>query len=761
MVRLSSLIRRPIGLVVGMWLAIGAAFAPTVARAEGGGAITASAVLDLPRADVAVLDGSGPDGAPRLFVVDPMDPDRAMMDLTVLERDGTWGVATTTRLDLGRADGDDFAPPILIGLGRDRFAVLTTSAASGGSRIVTVEVTTDPVTRVARIEEEQRLRLGRLERAGAADVDGDGIADLVVATTREPDVGSSCPRTRLHVYPAGDLGRPWPTVVTDVAMGPGVVGQFDDEPGDDLAVYGWSDCSDATPLAPLELVAYRLADGTAIGSVPAGNETRPPTLPPPVRLDIDGDRRHELLGQGPRGLSIVDPRNGWDDIRVASRDAIPLGEALGPERVVWLEPATQGRPSIGAEAVRRTADGILDSGPATVRWDLVPPTLAWEAAEQTTRAAAERTLRPVAWRGVVDDPACADLFVPNVRLTCAGERLEDGPTWIASRPVLAFDDVADGGRRVLVAAGLTWPDRETPPITPDPWGDGSGGRWRAPDGATFALTEVPAATLSAPGAGGSIAADPVAILGPAARVRADPGTRLAIGVVALRPGAPSPATAVDPLAPEDVGGDVVISLRRIPMMGTRDGALPTIEVPLGWATLAGAPADRWALLVTRLDDLGRITAGQRFEVRHDTTAPVVQLDAPFVSPPWPFTARLVGRTEPGTTVTLAGARPVTADLTGAFTIETQLAPWPQRLSIGATDGSRNVSTLELSVVGGVDYRAFPWAAIGAAALIVAAAVSGLVGSRRRQANGATATPDLAMADGSGPELEELPPGSAL
>jgi hypothetical protein len=79
-----------------------------------------------------------------------------------------------------------------------------------------------------------------------------------------------------------------------------------------------------------------------------------------------------------------------------------------------------------------------------------------------------------------------------------------------------------------------------------------------------------------------------------------------------------------------------------------------------------------------------------------------------------------------------------------------LAPWPQTVELVAIDESGNITTREFSLVGGVDYRAFPWPAILAAVLLIGAVVSAGRGSR--VVNDA---PRLADSDPR-PEIEELP-----
>jgi hypothetical protein len=99
---------------------------------------------------------------------------------------------------------------------------------------------------------------------------------------------------------------------------------------------------------------------------------------------------------------------------------------------------------------------------------------------------------------------------------------------------------------------------------------------------------------------------------------------------------------------------------------------------------------------------------------------------------------------------------------GRFQVETRLAPWPQTLRLTATDASGNASTTEFSVIGGVDYRRFPWALITAIVLLAIVAARGLRAAGRRM-DGVEATPWSTglLDDASRPEIEDLPAGGGL
>ena len=93
---------------------------------------------------------------------------------------------------------------------------------------------------------------------------------------------------------------------------------------------------------------------------------------------------------------------------------------------------------------------------------------------------------------------------------------------------------------------------------------------------------------------------------------------------------------------------------------------------------------------------------------------------------------------------------------------TRLAPWPQAIRLTSTDESGNPTVGEFSIVGGVDYRQFPWALIAALTLRGVVAARGLAAAGRRSGGfEATAWSTGTLDEGSMPEIEELPPGAGL
>jgi hypothetical protein len=169
------------------------------------------------------------------------------------------------------------------------------------------------------------------------------------------------------------------------------------------------------------------------------------------------------------------------------------------------------------------------------------------------------------------------------------------------------------------------------------------------------------------------------------------------------------------------------------------------------------------LQVVPINDWGEWGRPVARTITRDAHGPTVALEQPFTSPVWPFHAILAGRSEPGSTVRVDGIGDVDVDRGGRFALDMQLAPWPQVVRVTATDPSGNATIGEFSIVGGVDYRRFPWPGIAAAVLLGLVAARGLFGGGRRSHAGVEATPwSLGSLDeASVPEIEELPPGSGL
>ncbi len=727
-------------------------------------------LLDHPRVDVAELESTGPDGAPRILVVDPRDPIDGSVRVSILARDGVWSSVATASVDVGAADAEGLGEPWLIGLGGDQFVIITTSEATERSTLVPIDARESDGK--PWVVQGQPVRLDAvIDDAGVADVDGDGDFELVVANARTLRQGGTCQGSIVWVFSRRDLEVLAAFPMQDLRLAAGVLGSFDDVPGEDLVAYGYPNCPAGPDLGnDLRLLSINLVDGVVRSDRLAASAGIPPAMVPPVRFDADGDGRDELLGLVPRGLAVIDPHNGWADIRVASSAAMPLGStavtgvAGEPRtRVAWLEPAIEGRGSIGTELVRREATGALDTGPATVRWGTPTPSDRWRALLADATITTLRQAGPVAWSGVLDDPSCHDLLVPTAIVACGSDAVVPSAAWVSTQPLFAFD--SRGGRRLLVAAGTEREFGSGLPVSPRPWAGSAAGRWRHGPSATFALAEVEVADLA-----DSIVPTPVvdrtAALGPAAVLGTRVGMRLIATAFPRGPdaGEPTPGTllgAVRELGPASNGSSRIVRVSVPPgVASSAQGAVE--ELSLAGLTLTdGTPAERWAVYVVALDDSGDVAAPVATMVTQDVVGPVIEVVAPVTSPVWPQPARLVGTVEAGATVTVDGDAVVEMGERGSFAIEAPLAPWPQTLRVVATDQVGNTTVLDVTVIGGFDYRILPWPAILAVVVLAAAMVSGIVGSRRRR-GGSAGTPSGPVVSGEPmPELEDLPPRAGV
>jgi hypothetical protein len=111
------------------------------------------------------------------------------------------------------------------------------------------------------------------------------------------------------------------------------------------------------------------------------------------------------------------------------------------------------------------------------------------------------------------------------------------------------------------------------------------------------------------------------------------------------------------------------------------------------------------------------------------------------------TVAVVGEADPSTDVRVGG-RDVTVDAHGRFTAPVDLPPWPTEVEVVATDRVGNQSRVTVIGVGWFDYRALPWTVIAIIIVAVAGAILTLRAPR------ATERPRPVDEDGV---LEELDP----
>jgi hypothetical protein len=751
------------GAVLGLTLlatvvpaAVGAEIAPPANR------------LETPMADLAVLEAPANDPGhsvtPALLVLDAADPAPAHARLSVLQRREAWDRIATLDVDF---QSDDLSARWLIELGTRKFALVATTpaAVTGTGRATVVGLDVREGAGSTTIVETARTRLDRaIEFAGAVDVDGFGEAELVAGMRPMDDSSGSCGTTSLRVMDSAslDVRR---SIDLAGTLGGGAVGRWDDVPGDDLLVYTTADCSSGGP-ADTSLVTVRLRDGTQ-SAVPGTTGGPGAGAPPPVRLRLDDASRDRAVVPTADGVAIIDPGSG-DLQRIADEPGIPLvagpdPDADGPAtRVAWFDG------DLHAERFRVGPDGVVVG---SARSDLELQSL-----DDGRRSLLVRSIHTdlftggvsSAWLGDAVDDGCADLILPGAILPCGADTLRPAAAWLATRPVAAMP--IEGRRGLLVAAGLGWDPDMGLPLTPTPLAAGPGGWWRRGPSAPFALSEVrgndtiyfqefprPAATIEK-----TTARDGTTLL------PGFTGTRLFVLATPLKDDEEGPDVAPASLEglTTGAGPGATVTTVRVPVPpgneSGRDGSYTSLsldEVRFD----DGRPASRWAIQVVPINDWGEVGVPVVRTITRDAVGPTFNIQTPFTSPIWPFLARLPGRTEPGSTVTLEGVGDIPVDERGRFTIETTLAPWPQTMRLTATDATGNASAAEFSIVGGIDYRQFPWALIAALSLLAVVAARGLAAAGRTRTGAVEATmwSTGTLDDASMPEIEELPPGAGL
>ena len=738
--------------------------APTAAAAEP---TATPSRLDSPMADMAVLPtapGAEPGTTPMLLV---LDADRAAPDiarLSVLRRGSAWDRTTVLDVDLGASDLDD---AWLVDLSERRFALIATSprdaVGTGHAVVVGIEVRDDVGS--PTLVETGRSEIDRaVEDSGAADVDGLGTPELVLGLRPAFDKTGSCGTTSLRILDSATVVARR-SIDLSGQLGRGVVGRWDGTAGDDLLAYTAPDCPPGGP-GGARLTVIRLRDGTISTETRLSPSRDVSTYPAPLRMRFDGADRDRAFTTIDEGLAIIDG-TGREPTGIVREDAVPLvagpdGDERGPAyRLAWID-----RGGAHTERIREAADGLVASDQRDLSASEIG-TERWELA--TAGAVADLRLHggSSAWLGSVATEGCPDLVLPSAILTCGTDEFRPGATWLATRLVASMP--IDGRRTGLVAGGLGWDPNVGVPTTPTPSASAAAGWWRHGASTPFVVSEVRGSDVvffrEYPVPDTTI--EPTTDRDGSTKLPGFTGTRLFVTAVPLTGEEQGPDVApsrIDSLLEPPPVGSVVLTARvPVPagMESGRDGSFTTLGLA-GIKPSGGAPTDRWALQVTPINDWGEVGHPVVRTITRDATGPTLNLETPFTNPVWPFLARLEGRAEPGSAVSIDGGGPLDVDDRGRFQVVTRLAPWPQTIRLTATDASGNGSTAEYSVVGGVDYRQFPWALIVALTLLGVVAIRGLSSAGRR-VGGVEATPwSMGLLDeASRPEIEELPPGKGL
>jgi hypothetical protein len=767
--------------------------------------------LDRVIEDLALLEPRGADTAPALLTIDRTGMPDGVVRAAILGRDRAWTLQIEQVIDLHAESIGPVGRPWLIGIDPTSFALIATSQDPAQTVIVGLRTDAGP-GRNDLLDIKRTVLPIAVDDAAAADIDGDGRQELVVASARTVRQGGACQGSEIWTLDAQGLGLgpgasttptdplipvPWATLVTadpiPVAgrrLAGGVTGRFDDRPGDDLLAYAYPNCPAGPDQGPhARLMSIRLADGEVITDAVITRDEPLAVLTAPLRVDLDDDGADEFVAQTERGLTLADPRRDPSGVRLASDIAIPLvsmprpgAPADRPEATVaWLEPPTDQQGRLGVEHVARAADGTLDGAPATVMFPNGEPTERWLLIQSDVVASSIRGQPPTAWTGALDDPACPDVLLPGAVLGCGDGELEPGAAWIATRPIGLYGE--GSGERLLVASGIGWTPNEGMPASPSPWAAAPAGWWRHGPSEPFVLAELRAGDASYY----KEFPEPRATLERATLPDASIAIPGFTGVRFFVTATPVEGDSGDPPPGIDIGQALGRPLKDSGQAGTvrvpvppgvdagRDGSVAL--VPLADVHLPdGSPAEQWTVTAVPLNDWGEIGDPVIGGIIRDRVGPSLEVDSPFMTPIWPFPASIKGSAEPGSIVEVEGIGPVEPDRRGGFRISTSLAPWPQTLTVTATDASGNETVREVSLIGGVDYRRFPWPTIAAIVLLIVVAISGVFGSRWRRKTGPAAT-GVASFHGAGvttdrafamygdeipmAEIEDLPPGEGI
>lgn len=749
-------------------LASAALVAVTAAGGVSGAEPPTPGTLDRPIADLAIIDGDRPTTLPRLLTLDTVDQPPGTVHVALLDRTPTSGWQATRAETVFLLDSAD-APetPWLVELDRNRFVIVSSSHDRAQTTVVPIRVDPDEAGSL-EVGPPAHLAMA-VDDAGAIDVDADGGIELVVSSAVTLRGGATCQGSIIRAFDGTTLVEKADWTVPNVRLAGGVLGEWDGSPGGDLLAYAYGNCPAGPDSAQrLSIVAIRLADRSPITTITPKKAGASLPLPGvPLVADFDGDGRDEAVVRDGAELVILDPAHGWSRTRIASGDVTPImasdpepeasgsGGALG-----WLDGGGLEGSAIVLSRVARADDGAF--AVTEQRMDLadVAPARRSRALESVRDVTAAQ-LAPPAWIGDIEGGGCTDVLAPLLTAHCVGDAhstLAVGALWFATRPVAAFN--VGGSRELLVAATMEWDPTRGRPLPATPAAVGSPGAWRHGPSVRFALSEVRAGDAAYfglfPVPRPTIERAPVS--GKATDFPGFTGSRIFMRVIGTGPNdpTPSPAPPLDEFLGSPPESRELIAVERVPVPpgaeSGRDGSfvhvsLADVKAPNGEA------AERWVVTIAQVNDWGEVAGPIRGPIVQDLSGPSLTVEPPFLSVPWPMTATIHGRSEPGVEVRGATGGPVKADRRGRFELRTELAPWPQTLELTAVDETGNVTVGRYSLVGGVDYRAFPWGAILAVTLLVGAVVSTGRGSRIR-----IAEPEVYADIDPQPEIEELTGG---
>ena len=394
---------------------------------------------------------------------------------------------------------DEISPPWLVDLGGGRYAVMAGSQNQPASFVqpVRLDTSTDP----PRIFTGDTVVVeGWASHSGAADVDGDGENELVVASSSEGDENGRCADATVHIIRGSLLDKvdpAWSIRLKDVKalrLSTLAAGEFDGRPGTDLVAHAYDTCAPSNDgTEPHHLVAIRLADGSVIVDLPSPVEDLPNIAPTiPLVLDVDGDGRDEVVLSGPSGYGVYDPTDDWKRLAIGDDDSPPLAVADGSTgtragTVTWVAPLAGSAASLRTARIERARGSLAIAGTQVLPLpDLEPD--ARDRALARMRIMAMNQLPSAGWTGDLDGDGCPELVLPLVIADCTTARpAVPGPSWLNSRPLA--DVGTPSAPRLLVAEGLEWYPYQESPLPPSPLA-ASPGWWRAGWFQPFYLAEM-------------------------------------------------------------------------------------------------------------------------------------------------------------------------------------------------------------------------------------------------------------------------------
>jgi len=710
------------------------------ARAAG---TDASTVIDRTFIDAAFVDR--PDSeTPDLLTLALDESTFGLVHIALLRRETAWTIQAQVAADLSASF--DGGSPWLVQLAPGSFEII-----AGTSDQQTVVTRVRVAAGALAVDPPTVLGLSTSD-AGAADVTGDGVPDLVLAGY----VGAGttdCPPAALAAVSGRDSTLAFlqpirlPGVKNNVRLAGAALGEWDDVPGTDLLANVFEACvSVLDNVEPHHLTVIRLSDGTVVADhlTPVSEMLGASPWPSkPLVLDVDGDDRNEAVIATDAGLQIVDPRDGFRSVPIPGRRAVPLAARSTPGvpgmSVSWLESTGDASPPFGTARVVRV-DGRIQVAQRSVQpFPDGSASDARDAALSLENAAfgQQPLYAPI---GDIDADGCADIVIPLAWIGCGSEP-RPGPSWLATRPLGLVGPSSD--RRVLVAAGLDWfPYSGGGASVPSPAAAGPAGAWRSGSSGRFMLVEVPPTAITSgshvavgqPQIGRTASQDGVIDL------RWPPGTHLLVRAAPVTETIPathssSLTTAAGFLHTDVLDGEfsgLVIPDDSGGAGGTPSSTSWRFDLLGGVRTPEGASVGSWIVTAAALDATGALSEPVQASASIDRVAPTASLDAPPLSLPWPFGTTLHGRTEAGASVSLPGASPVVVGPDGAFELPTQLAPWPQAIEVSVTDPAGNVGLANVTAMGGADLQGVPWPAIGALLVLIGAGLSSVRGVRRRR-----------------------------